>query len=381
MELSDLTRVVSPTLSRQLFMMAKKYDDVVDFTLGDPDIPTPLPICEAAINAAKAGHTRYAPNAGLPALREAIAKQVLKESGIAYEANNVAVTVGATEAVYLAFMACINPGDEVIILAPYWVQYENIVKLLGGKPVIVDTFTEGFEPDLDVVSKAITDKTRVIVLNSPNNPSGYIYKESFLKVLAEMASANHILLFDDEAYSSLVYWDKFPSITNFCRKEDVVIINSFSKQFAMTGWRVGYVVGEEDFIKEVVKFQQNIAVCVATPNQYAAIEAMSNADQYAKGIKDVFANRRGTLINELNKIPQLKYQEPQGTFYAFIDISDTGLDSKTFCFSLLEKEHVAVIPGIAFGEAFNNYVRLAFTLNEDKIKEGVGRIGNFIKSI
>lgn len=380
-QLSDLTRVISPTLSRQLFMMAKQYNDVVDFTLGDPDIPTPLPICEAAINAAKAGHTRYAPNAGLPALREVIAKQVSKESGITYEANNVAVTIGATEAVYLSFMACINPGDEVIILAPYWVQYENIVKLLGGKPVIIDTFKEGFEPDLDVVFKAITEKTKVIVVNSPNNPSGYIYKEGFLEVLAEMASANHILLFDDEAYRSLVYEEEFPAITKYCGKEDVVIINSFSKQFAMTGWRVGYVVGEEDFIKEVVKFQQNIAVCVATPNQYAAIEAMNNADLYAKGIKDVFTKRRDTLIRELNKIDKISYQAPESTFYAFIDISKTGLNSKFFCFDLLEKQHVAVIPGVAFGEAFDNYIRLAFTLNEDKIIEGVRRISSYISSI
>lgn len=378
MELSALTRVISPTLSRQLFMMAKQYDDVVDFTLGDPDIPTPLPICEAAINAAKAGYTRYAPNAGLPALREAIAKQVSKESGIAYDASNVAVTVGATEAVYLSFMAWINPGDEVIILAPYWVQYENIVKLLGGKPVIIDTFKESFEPDLDVIFKVITDKTKVIVVNSPNNPSGYIYKAEFLKVLSEMASANHILLFDDEAYRSLVYEDRFPAITNYCQKQDVVIINSFSKQFAMTGWRVGYVVGEEDFIKEVIKFQQNIAVCVATPNQYAALEAISNTDKYAIGIKEVFTKRRETLIRELNKIDKISYQSPQGTFYAFIDISKTGLNSKSFCFDLLEKEHVAVIPGIAFGASFNNYIRLAFTLNEDGIIEGCSRIKHYL---
>lgn len=381
MKLSALTRVVSPTLSRQLFMMAKRYDDVVDFTLGDPDIPTPLPICEAAINAAKAGHTRYAPNAGLPELRDTIAKQVSKESGIAYEAANVAVTVGATEAVYLSFMACINSGDEVIILAPYWVQYENIVKLLGGKPVIIDTFKEDFEPDVKTIHKAITDKTKALVVNSPNNPSGYIYKDSFLKELAELVIANHITIFDDEAYRSLVYEQEFPPITKYCSKEDVVIINSFSKQFAMTGWRVGYVIGEEDFIKEVIKFQQNIAVCVATPNQYAAIEAMSHADQYARGIKEVFTKRRETLVRELNKIDKISYQAPQGTFYAFIDISKTGKDSKSFCFELLEKEHVAVIPGVAFGDAFDNYIRLAFTLNEDKIVEGVVRIGNFIKSI
>lgn len=381
MELSALSKVISPTLSRQLFMMAKQYDDVIDFTLGDPDIPTPKAICEAAYSAAINGHTRYAPNAGLPALRDDIAKQVSKESGTEYTAKNVAVTIGATEAVYMSFMACINPGDEVIILAPYWVQYENIVKLLGGKPVIIDTFKDGFEPDLNVIWKAISEKTKAIIVNSPNNPSGYVYKASFLKELAEMASANHILVFDDEAYRSLVYDQEFTSIAEYCHKEDVVIINSFSKEFAMTGWRVGYVVADEQFINAVVKFQQNIAVCVSTPNQYAAIEAITNTDKYAGGIKDVFTKRREVLIRELNKIEKISFQEPQGTFYAFIDISKTGLDSKTFCFDLLEKRHVAVIPGVAFGEAFDNYIRLAFTLNEDKIIEGVSRIDEYIKHI
>ena len=376
-----MTRIISPTLSRQLFMMAKKFDDVVDFTLGDPDIPTPTPICEAANNAAIMGYTRYAPNAGLPALREAIAKQVSKESGLSYEGKNVAVTIGATEAVYLSFMACINPGDEVIILAPYWVQYENIVKLLGGKPVIIDSFKEAFEPDLAVIHDCINERTKAIVVNTPNNPSGYIYKDAFLRELAEMASANHILIFDDEAYRSLVYQDEFPSIARYCKQEEIFIINSFSKQFAMTGWRVGYVVTGESFINAIIKFQQNIAVCVATPNQYAAIEAVTNSDKYAGDIKDVFAKRREVLIRELNKIPSIKYQAPQGTFYAFLDVSAMGMDSKTFCFSLLEKEHVAVIPGVAFGESFDNYIRLAFTLHEDKIIEGVYRISKFIQSL
>lgn len=381
MDISALSRVISPTLSRQLFMMAKKYDDVIDFTLGDPDVPTPKAICDAAYSAAIGGKTHYAPNAGLPALREAIAKQVSKESSIEYTANNVAVTIGATEAVYLSFMACINPGDEVIILAPYWVQYENIVKLLGGKPVIVDTFKEEFEPDLNAIHKAINEHTKAIVVNSPNNPSGYIYKDAFLKELAEMAITNNILIFDDEAYRSLVYDGEYPSIAKYCKQDDIVIINSFSKEFAMTGWRVGYVVAEEEFIKAVVKFQQNIAVCVSTPNQYAAIEAITNKDKYAGGIKDVFAKRREVLIRELGKQEKLKFIAPAGTFYAFIDISTTELDSKTFCFSLLEKQHIAVIPGIAFGKAFDNYIRLAFTLNEDKIIEGINRIDSFISTI
>ena len=379
MDLSALSKIISPTLSRQLFMMAKQYNDVIDFTLGDPDVPTPKAICDAAYEAAISGRTHYAPNAGLLALREAIARQASKECGIEYSANNVAVTIGATEAVYLSFMACINPGDEVIILAPYWVQYENIVKLLCGKPIIIDTFKEGFEPDLNAIFKAVNKRTKAIVVNSPNNPSGYIYKNTFLKELAEMASANHILILDDEAYCSLVYDGEFPSIAKSCRKEDIVIINSFSKQFAMTGWRVGYVVADESFINAVVKFQQNIAVCVATPNQYAAIEAITNTEKYAGGIKDVFQKRRDVLIRELSKIEELTFQVPAATFYAFIDISKTGMNSKFFCFDLLEKQHVAVIPGVAFGEAFDNYIRLAFTLNDDKIIEGVRRIKEYIK--
>lgn len=381
MELSNLSRVIAPTLSRQLFMMAKQYDDVIDFTLGDPDVATPQAICDAAYNAAIHGKTHYAPNAGLPALREAIAKQMSKESGIDYTANNVAVTIGATEAVYLSFMACINPGDEVIILAPYWVQYENIVKLLGGTSVIIDTFKKDFEPDLNAIRKAINDHTKAIVVNSPNNPSGYVYKDVFLKELAEIASTNDILIFDDEAYRSLVYDGEYPSIAKYCGKEDIVIINSFSKEFAMTGWRVGYVVAHEDFINTVVKFQQNIAVCVSTPNQYAAIEAITNKDKYDGGIKDVFQRRRDVLTRELSKIDKMKFKAPAGTFYAFIDISSTGMDSKSFCFSLLEKRHVAVIPGVAFGEAFDNYIRLAFTLNEDKIIEGISRIKDFINQL
>lgn len=378
MELAALSRVIAPTLSRQLFMMAKQYDDVIDFTLGDPDIPTPKPICDAAYRAAIEGQTRYAPNAGLPALREAIAKQVTLDSGIEYSATNVAITVGATEAVYLSFMACINPGDEVIILAPYWVQYENIVKLLGGKAIIIDTFKEEFEPDLNAVLKAVSGHTKAIVVNSPNNPSGYIYKDRFLKELAEMARSNGIMVFDDEAYRSLVYDQEFPTIAKYCKREEVVIINSFSKQFAMTGWRIGYVVADGSIIDAVVKFQQNIAVCVPTPNQYAAIEAITNTEKYAGRIRDVFHKRRDVLTRELSKLDILKYLIPAGAFYAFIDISDTGMDSKTFSFSLLERQHVAVIPGIAFGNAFDNYIRLAFTLNEDKLMEGINRIRSFI---
>lgn len=381
MELSDISRVVAPTLSRQLFVMAKQYSDVIDFTLGDPDIPTHKDICEAAYRATLEGKTRYASNAGLPALRETIASYTTKGTPFEYKADNVAVTFGATEAIYLAFMALLNPGDEVIILAPYWVQYENIVKLLGAKPVIVDEFDHDFEPSLEAIKKSITSKTRAIVVNSPNNPSGYIYSEDLLKSVSELAVANNLCIFADEVYKMLIYNKEYVSIAKYCPKEQLVIFNSFSKMFAMTGWRVGYVVADEEIIKTVVKLQQNIAVCVATPSQYAAIEAMTNADNYTSLLQERFASRRNTLCQELNKCDKISYVAPDGTFYVFLDISATGLDSKTFCFSLLEKEHVAVIPGIAFGEAFDKYIRLAFTLNEDCIIEGGNRIRKFINNL
>ena len=281
MELSEISRVVSPTLSRQLFMMAKQYSDVIDFTLGDPDIPTHKDICEAAYKATLEGKTRYAPNAGLPALREAIADITSKQCGYEYSTSNVAVTFGATEAIYLAFMALLNPGDEVIILAPYWVQYENIVKLHGAKPVIVDEFTHDFEPSIDAIKSALTPNTRVIVVNSPNNPSGYIYGDLFLKAVSEIAIDNNLYVFADEVYKTLIYNNGYTSIAKYCAKEHLVIFNSFSKMFAMTGWRVGYLVAEEDFINTVVKLQQNIAVCVNTPAQYASLEALSKADYYS----------------------------------------------------------------------------------------------------
>lgn len=381
MELSDISRVIAPTLSRQLFMMAKQYSDVIDFTLGDPDIPTHKDICEVAYKATLNGKTRYAPNAGLPALREAIAYYTSNVTPYTYEAENVAVTFGATEAIYLAFMALLNPDDEVIIFAPYWVQYENIVKLLGAKPVIVDEFNHDFEPSLEAIKKAITPKTRAIVVNSPNNPSGYIYGDSFLKSVSEIAVVNNLCIFADEVYKTLIYNTEFTSIAKYCPKEQLFIFNSFSKMFAMTGWRVGYMVADEEFIKTVVKLQQNIAVCVSTPSQYAAIEAMTNVDKYTSLLQLCFASRRDTLCQELNKCDKISYAAPDGTFYAFLDISATSLDSKTFCFSLLEKEHVAVIPGIAFGEAFDKYVRLAFTLNEDCIIEGINRMRNFINNL
>lgn len=220
MQISEISRVVGPTLSRQLFMLTKQYDDVVDFTLGDPDLPTPKAIYESANKAAIQGKTHYAPNSGLPELRQAIADRTSKETGIYYTVDNVTITVGATEAFYLALKSILNEGDEVIILAPYWIQYENICKLLKANPIIVDKFTDGFNIDSNAINAAVTEKTKAIIFNSPNNPSGCIYDKTLLKSIADIAIDHHLYVLVDEVYKALIYQDSYPSISKFCPREN-----------------------------------------------------------------------------------------------------------------------------------------------------------------
>jgi len=362
-------------------MRAKQYDDVIDFTLGDPDIPTPDGISDVAIQSLAQGKTRYVPNAGVPELRRAVAEKESKHSGLPYSEENVLITVGATEAVYLAFMALLDPGDEVLILAPYWVQYENIVKLFGGKPVIVDDYSIGFEPSLSSIEARISDKTKAIVVNSPNNPSGYVYSSSFMRGLGLIAQNKAIYILADEVYRSLIFEGEYDSISRYSPMQQLVLLNSFSKQFAMTGWRVGYMVAHKDIIDAAVKFQQNIAVCVPSISQYAALEALRKEQFYAEQIKAIFCKRRELLLSLLQDCKGITCDAPRGTFYAFLNISALGMKSMEFACSLLDKAQVALIPGVAFGGAFDKYVRLAFTLNESKIEKGLFRLSQYVDSL
>lgn len=373
MELSELSRVISPTLSRQLYMKAKQYDNVIDFTLGDPDFATNRAISKAAYKAALDGKTRYVPNVGLLELREEIAKLYRGKTF-----DNVAITIGATEAFYLLFLSILNKGDEVIILAPYWVQYENIVKLCGVRAVVVDDFSNEFEPQIESIQKSITSKTKAIIVNSPNNPSGAVYSRDCLKKIAAIAKDNDLYVISDEVYKSIIYCEYYPDIADYYDNEKLIIINSFSKQFAMTGWRVGYILANEILIQTITKFQQNIAVCASSISQYAALEAIKHTEEYSKEVRCIFEQRKTCVINGLSKCKDISYVDPKGTFYVFIDIAKTQLDSMSFALRLLEEEQVAVIPGIAFGNAFDNYVRLAFTLEPKLLEEGILRIINFI---
>lgn len=380
MEFKSKTDFITVTLSRQVCTMAKKYDDAINFTLGDPDLSTPRPICDAAYRAVLEGKTHYAPNAGIPELRQAICDYERKRKGTSYSADQCIVTIGAVSAIYLSLMAIINPGDEVIIIPPYWSQYKNMTLLLGGNPVFVEQLDSNLNPDVEALEKLVTPKTKAIIINNPNNPSGHVYPEYILKSLASMAERHGLFVLADEVYDALVYDTPFISMASYCPAENLLLFNSCSKSFAMTGWRVGYMLGPADFVKSVIKLQQNLVASVPTMTQYAALEAFNNAEVYVPSIVNVFKERRNVLLSSLFDLPKIVYKEPEGTFYSFIDISETGMNSKDFTFGLLEKEHVAVVPGIAYGNQFDGFIRLAFTQNDAKIREGLLRINHYLQA-
>lgn len=364
--------------------MAKQYNDVIDFTLGDPDVPTPKEVQNAGCSAILAGKTRYSQNAGLLPLRETISKNYYSKEGLQYDANNeIIVTVGAMEGLYLSLLSLLNPGDEVIIPAPYYVNYAQMVYMCHGKPIIIDN------PDADELSfnikdieKAVTDKTKLIIINTPSNPSGKIISWNKITAIAEIAKKNDFLVIADEVYKCLIYDNKqFKSIATIDgMRERTILVNSLSKEFCMTGWRIGYVLGPKIVVETMTKLQENVCACAPLPSQYAAIEALNGKD-YSSQMKEIFRSRRDVLVNGINGIKGLSCNVPEATFYLMVNISQTGMKSEEFAVELLKNAHVALVPGITYGNSCDKYVRIAFTLDEDKIVEGVIRIKKFVESL
>lgn len=385
MRISNMAQRIQPSLTRKLFDMAKKYDNVVDFTLGDPDYETPDYVKQAACDAIWAGKTKYAANAGIIELRETISEHIARETGIKYDPlTEIQITVGAMEGLFLTLCCLVNPGDEVIIPAPYWVNYKHMTEILNGKPVLVDAYEEdGFVVRPEAIAKAVTDKTVAIIINSPNNPTGAVYDRETLEEISKLAVEKDITIIWDECYKSILYdGAKFVSILDFPgMKEHAVVINSCSKRFSMTGWRVGYLAGPAELVTNMPKLQENIAACVTVPSQYAAMKALSGDDTVPDQMRAGFESRRNVLIEGINSIDKLSVRSPKGTFYAMVNIKKTGMKSEEFAYALLEKEQVAVVPGITYGDACEGYIRIAFTMNEDRIIEGIGRIRRFIESL
>lgn len=385
MKISDMANRIQPSLTRKLFDMAKKYDDVIDFTLGDPDYETPDYIKNAGCHAIQGGKTKYSANAGLQELRQVIAERIKRETGIVYEAESeIQITVGAMEGIYLSLCCLINPGDEVIIPSPYWVNYKHMTEMLNGIPILVGTDEEhDFVVTAESLEKSITDKTRVIIINSPNNPTGAVYDRDTLEKISKIAIEKDITIIFDECYKSILYDDaKFVSILDFPKmKEHSVIVNSCSKRYSMTGWRLGYLAGPKELMIHLPKLQENIAACAPLPSQYAAITALSGDDIASNEMCVGYEKRRNVLVEGINSIEKLSCKYPKGTFYAMVNIKGTGMKSEEFAYALLEAVHVAVVPGITYGEASEGYVRIAYTMNVEKISEGIQRIKKFVESL
>ena len=380
MKISKMASGIQWSLTRQLFDKAKQYEDVIDFTLGDPDYPTPKSIRDAGCNAIQTGATKYSANAGLLELRKVLSERIELETGVQYEPDSeIIVTVGAMEAIYLSLCCMIDPGDEVIIPAPYWVNYCHMVQMCGGKPVIVySDEKDDFVVDIDDIAKVVTEKTVAIILNSPNNPTGTLYERESLLRLCQLSMKYNFMIIWDECYKHIIYDSEFVSILEFeGMKDHAVVINSCSKEFSMTGWRLGYAVASKELVSNMTKLQENIVACASLPSQYAAIQAFSMSAPECEIMRNGFKSRRNVLVNGINKIRGLNCKFPKASFYAFVNISGTGLESVDFAFQLLDKKQVAVVPGITYGDKYGDYVRIAYTMNEEKIVEGVKRIKEF----
>lgn len=384
MKISKIANLIQPSLTRQLFDKAKQYENVIDFTLGDPDYQTPENIKSAACEAIISGNTHYSSNAGLIELRQTIAENIFKETGVTYNPDDeIIVTVGAMQGLYLSLFSILDNDDEVIIPSPYWINYFHMTQMCKAKPILVNTYEEdGFVVKTDAVKKAISDRTVAIIINSPNNPTGGVYDKKTLEEICNLCNKYNIYLIFDECYKSIIYDGKFVSALDCgINKENLILINSCSKKWSMTGWRLGYVASSNKLIANMIKFQENMVACASLPSQYAALEAFKNSSNKAIEMCEDFRKRRDCLIEHINRIDKLSCNIPKGTFYAMVNITKTGLTSEEFAYKLLESVKVAVVPGITYGKCCDGYVRIAYTLNENKIIEGVKRIKKFVDSI
>lgn len=384
MILSNRICNIEPSLTRKLFNMAKQHQDVIDLTLGDPDLMPDSKIRDAACKAINIGKTRYSQNAGLLELREILAQSIDSRYKRRIDPkDSIIVTVGGMEALYLSLSVIVNPGDEVIMSAPYYVNYYQMVQLCGGIPVVIDTKEENnFNFYIDDVIKATTKRTIAIILNSPSNPTGQILSVKLLSQLEHYVSNKDIMIISDEVYSSLIFDNQkhYSLFESEAVKDKVVLIDSISKRFSMTGYRLGYAAGPKKIISAMTLMQENVAACAPLPSQYAAIVAYSKCANDTV-IHDTFEKRRNYIYEAINSIDGLSANKPVATFYLFVNIKKCNMDSVSFAERLLEEKHVAVVPGIAYGEAYDNFVRIAFTVDIEELKKAVARIALFIKSL
>ena len=382
--ISDRVRDVKFSGIRKFFDIAATVDNVISLSIGEPDFKTPWNIRKEAIKALEKGRTTYTANSGLIQLRRAIADYTERKNGLKYDPDKeIVVTVGGSEAIDCAFRALLNPGDEVLIPEPSFVCYAPLVNISGGTPVIVETRLENnFKLTAEEVKEKLTDKTKVLVLPFPNNPTGAVMRRGELEEIAKVLRNTNVVVVSDEIYGELTYGDeKHVSIAEIDgMQERTVLINGFSKAFSMTGWRMGYFAAPEPIATQMLKIHQYGIMCSPTVSQYAAVAALLECDDDVQHMKEEYDARRRFVVNGFNELG-LTCFEPEGAFYAFPCIKSTGLSSLDFCTKLLQSKKVAIVPGDAFGESGEGFVRVSYAYSLAHLNTALERIGEFLNEL
>ncbi|MBE7020306.1 MAG: aminotransferase class I/II-fold pyridoxal phosphate-dependent enzyme [Ruminococcaceae bacterium] len=381
--LSPVVKSIPPSGIRKFFDIVSEMEDAISLGVGEPDFVTPWHIRRAGIESLKNGHTYYTSNWGLKELRQEISDWYDRKYKIKYNPlNQVFVTVGGSEAVDVTIRALIEPGDEVLIPEPCFVCYKPCVDLSGGTSVpIVTTAEHNFKLTAKALEEKITDKTKLLILSYPNNPTGAIMTKEDLSEIVNVLKDKDIMVLSDEIYSELTYDNEHASIAQFPEMKDkTIVINGFSKSFAMTGWRLGFALGHEDIISAMIKIHQYAIMSAPTTSQYAAIEALKHGDEDIEQMREEYNIRRRVLVDGLNKLG-LECFEPLGAFYVFPSIKSTNMTSNEFCEELLRREKLAVVPGSAFGDSGEGYVRISYAYSLEKIKKALKKIEHFLQTL
>lgn len=381
--LSDTIVKIKPSGIRKFFDIVSEMDDAISLGVGEPDFDTPWHIRDEGIYTLEKGKTFYTSNSGLKELREEICNYLKRKYHVEYIPNGeVLVTVGGSEAIDLSLRAMLNPGDEVLIPQPSYVSYEPCTILAGGKPVIINLKAENeFRLTKEELLEAITPKTKVLILPFPNNPTGAIMEKKDLEAIAEVIKEKDLYVISDEIYSELTYGRKHVTIASLPgMKERTILINGFSKAFAMTGWRLGYACGPAEIMQQMIKIHQFAIMCAPTNSQYAGIDALKNSDEDVDMMRDTYDGRRRYLMHTFKELG-LDCFEPFGAFYVFPCIKEFGMTSEEFATKLLEEEKVAVVPGTAFGECGEGFLRISYAYSLEDLKKAMEHIKDFIERL
>ena len=379
--LSDKIVNIKPSGIRKFFDIVSTMKDAISLGVGEPDFDTPWHIREEGLYSLEKGRTFYTSNSGLTELREEICNYLHRRFDLSYDpVHEVLITVGGSEAIDLALRAMLNPGDEVLIPQPSYVSYEPCVVLADGVPVTIQLKEENeFKLTRKQLEDAVTEKTKILILPFPNNPTGSIMEQNDLEEIVDFVKEKDLYVISDEIYSELTYGKRHVSVASFSgMKERTIVINGFSKSYAMTGWRLGYALGPELILKQMTKIHQFAIMCAPTTSQYAAIEAMKHGDDDVEQMRNEYDNRRRYLVNALREMG-FDCFEPFGAFYVFPSIKKFGMTSDEFANRLLQEEKVAVVPGTAFGTCGEGFIRISYAYSIENLKEALGRIQHFIE--